>query len=269
MNDRPLVAVETGNGNGYRSIVLLDDRTGLRLTPEISQQLVERLRNLLMRQLLDLGLVPGDDLTREYSTERTAGAPASSNTTDGFRNADAACEMLVSGVKTRSAVPTSAIASRSRGVSTGSARTALATFLNALPFHRQTDDDDRHVRSAVAGGLKRRYELAIRPPPFRLGRGKIHKESLRDPSARQLRSCRRASVASFHFSSARARSSGDRNISGCQSTASGFTPNGTASCFRAFNVVFYPVPLRHRDVVNARLAVPSSPNPESRPSRRT
>ena len=31
--------------------------------------------------------------------------------------------------------------------------------------------------------------------------------------------------------SARVRSSADRNISGCQSTASGFTPKGIASCF--------------------------------------
>src|SRR3982074_2460916 len=51
-----------------------------------------------------------------------------SNTNDGFRNADAACEMLVSGVKTRSEVPTSANASRSCGVCTGSPFTAGATL---------------------------------------------------------------------------------------------------------------------------------------------
>src|ERR1700675_1888125 len=49
------------------------------------------------------------------------------STSDGFRNADAACEMLVSGVKTRSEVPTSANASRSCGVCTGSPFTAVAT----------------------------------------------------------------------------------------------------------------------------------------------
>src|SRR5450759_2406773 len=51
-----------------------------------------------------------------------------SNTSDGFRNADAACEMLVSGVKTMSDVPTSANASRSSGVPTGSPPTSVATL---------------------------------------------------------------------------------------------------------------------------------------------
>src|SRR6202008_3342200 len=52
-----------------------------------------------------------------------------SRTRDGFRNADAACDMLVSGVNTMSDVPTSANASRSNGVSTGNALTADATLL--------------------------------------------------------------------------------------------------------------------------------------------
>src|SRR5689334_4445997 len=50
-------------------------------------------------------------------------------TSDGRRNADAACEMLVSGVNTMSDVPTSAKASRRFGVFTGNALTALATLL--------------------------------------------------------------------------------------------------------------------------------------------
>src|SRR6266699_2038465 len=49
------------------------------------------------------------------------------STNDGFRNADAACEMLVSGVKTKSEVPTNANASRSCGVCTGSPFTVVAT----------------------------------------------------------------------------------------------------------------------------------------------
>src|SRR5712671_1208728 len=51
-----------------------------------------------------------------------------SNTSDGFLNADAACEMLVSGVKTMSDVPTSANASRRVGVSTANPFTSLATL---------------------------------------------------------------------------------------------------------------------------------------------
>src|SRR6266487_160050 len=41
----------------------LDDRRERRLTPESSQQPVQRLGNPLVRQLMDLFLVPGDDLT--------------------------------------------------------------------------------------------------------------------------------------------------------------------------------------------------------------
>src|SRR6266550_6103262 len=50
------------------------------------------------------------------------------STSDGFLNADAACEMLVSGVKTMSDVPTSANASRNCGVRTGNAFTSVATL---------------------------------------------------------------------------------------------------------------------------------------------
>src|SRR3954464_1045573 len=51
------------------------------------------------------------------------------STNDGFLKADAACEMLVSGVKTMSDVPTRAKASRRFGVFTDSPRTAFATLL--------------------------------------------------------------------------------------------------------------------------------------------
>src|SRR5689334_24792186 len=52
-----------------------------------------------------------------------------SKTSEGRRNADAAWEILVSGVKTMSDVPTSAKASRRFGVFTGSSFAALATLL--------------------------------------------------------------------------------------------------------------------------------------------
>src|SRR5438046_3071919 len=150
------------------------------------------------------------------------------STSDGFRNAEAACDMLVSGVKTRSEVPTRAKALRRLGVLTANPLTALATLLTlshsagspmtiiGIPGARARTDWS--VATNLPSGHRR----------FGSDAERLTSSRLVVPDELPLSFGASISRACFHDSSARAFSSSERKISGCQSTNSGLTPNGTA-----------------------------------------